>query len=411
MHDLQDQQTQYSNMGSRKKHNSLIQRLGILVIVFFLVVLVSSIAIVFYSLRHNNGGSTSTGAPGASHEIATPATPTSSPVHVDGPIGKIVYSTKTSPMDGPDVLALGWSPDSKRVGVGTLSAHSWDAATGGHVVSYGAARSGSVLDITWSPDGQRVAVTAVFQGVQIYDAISGVLLTTYSGSSQLATSSKTGGYMYSRQPLSGGSGAGVTAWSPDGQLMATSFFGSYGNIVQVWNTTTGRLVCTYRQHADRVGSLSWSPDGKYIASTSIDGSTQVWNASTGQRKHDFENNQRCNDGVAWSPDGKTIAYLQCDQVKIVNPLTGELLMTHSGPHDSWGLSDLAWSPDGKSIASAGDHIELWDVTTGKTYYTFSSNPSAIRVLAWSPNGNDIVSATALNSPEATSSVIQVWVAK
>jgi WD40 repeat protein len=181
MHDLQEQPTQYSNIGSRKKHNSFIQRLGILVMVFFLVVLMSSIAIVFSSLRHNNGGSISTGAPGASHETATPATPTPSPVLVDGPLGKIVYNTKISPMNGPDVFALGWSPDSKRIGVETMSAQSWDAATGRHVVSYGAVRSASIIAITWSPDGQRVAVTAVDQGVQIYDALSGALLTTYSG--------------------------------------------------------------------------------------------------------------------------------------------------------------------------------------------------------------------------------------
>jgi WD40 repeat protein len=83
----------------------------------------------------------------------------------------------------------------------------------------------------------------------------------------------------------------------------------------------------------------------------------------------------------------------------------------SGPERSGSVLDITWSLDAESIASAGDHIKLWDVITGKTYYTFSSNRSVIRVLAWSPNGNDIVSATALHSPEARSSIIQVWVAK
>ena len=283
-----------------------------------------------------------------------------------------------------------------------MSARSWDATTGKNVVSYGPQRNGSVFSVVWSPDGKRVAVTAVGQAVQIYNAATGKLLDTYPANGQASLSVKTGVSM-----LSGGSGAMATAWSPVGTLMATSFFGSYGTSVQVWDTATNKLVYNYTGNADVVGSLGWSPDGKYIVSASYDGSTQVWNARTGQKIHDFENNQRELSQAAWSPDGKTIAYIIGDQVKVVNPFSGKVLMTHNGPNDKYGLSDLTWSPDGKSIASAGDHIELWNVATGKTYYTFTKNPSTIRVLTWSPDGHYIVST---DSPETSSSTIQVWIA-
>jgi WD40 repeat protein len=379
-----------------RKSYTVMQRIGTLAAIVFLVVLVGGMALVFNAARHNNG---STGSGGVQH--VTPQA-TSSPAYPAGPIGKIVYSTKVSMMDGLDAYALTWSPASNRVGVATMSAHSWDATTGKNVVSYGPQRNGSVLSIAWSPDGKRVAITAVSQGVQIYNAGTGKLLDTYPASGQASLPVKTGASM-----LSGGSGAMATAWSPDGTLMATSFFGSYGTSVQVWNTTTNKLLYNYTGNADVVGSLSWSPDGKYIVSASYDGSTQVWNARTGQKIHDFENNQRQLSQAAWSPDGKTIAYTINDQVKVVDPFSGKVLMTHNGPHDKFGLSDLAWSPDGKSIASAGDHIELWHVATGKTYYTFTKNPSTIRVLTWSPNGQFIVST---DSPETTNSTIQVWVA-
>jgi WD40 repeat protein len=387
------------------KQPTLVQRFGILVAGVCLAALVGSIAIVFYSSRQSTPGP----APvGISPPTATART-TLVVYHPGTSLGNLVYHTTLSEVDAVTAGPLAWSPDSTRLGVATFSAQSWVAATGKDVVNYGPPGSRSVGAVVWSPDGQYVAVTGVGQGVQVYDARTGVLLKTYSDNGQAATVATTGGYLSASVPLSGGSGAGATAWSPDGHLMATAFFGSYGHAVQVWNTSTGHLVQTYTGQA-YVGSLSWSADGTSIAS-SDGGSIQVWNALTGQRIYDFEENTNCytTAAVAWSPDGNTLAYLSCDQVRVVNPFTGQLLRTHTGPHDSWGLSALAWSPDGKSVASAGDHVEVWSVATGRTYYTFTKNASPIKSLAWSPDGKYIASANFV--PHTIPVTIQVWSAE
>jgi WD40 repeat protein len=369
--------------------------------VIFLVTLVGSMAIVFRSVRHNDEARASA----CTHNETTTVQSTQPVIHQSKSLGKIVYSTPICPIDGSYIFApLTWSPYSKRLGVGIENAQSWFAPTGKDVVNYGPNRNASILAVVWSPDGQRIAVTAVSQGIQIFDASTGHLLKTYPDNSQASTVSTTGGYMSLKLPLSGGSGAGATSWSPGGKLMATAFFGSYGRSVQVWNTLTGKLVLNYTGHADVVESISWSADGRYVASSSADGSTQVWNALTGQKTHDFESQQRGGDDVAWSPDGKTIAYFARDQVRVVNPFTGKILVTHISPDDI-----LVWSPDGKSIASTGDHIELWSVATGKTYYTFTKNSQGIKTLAWSPDGNYI--ASDYQQPPYINATIQVWIAE
>ena len=76
---MQDQQTQNSSMGrlrpqdsQRPRRTSLVQRLGMLAAAVFLVALVGSLALVFYAVRHNNGGGAS---PNSTPAISTGRVP------------------------------------------------------------------------------------------------------------------------------------------------------------------------------------------------------------------------------------------------------------------------------------------------------------------------------------------------
>ena len=43
----------------------------------------------------------------------------------------------------------------------------------------------------------------------------------------------------------------------------------------------GSIFYTYRGHTDRILTVAWSPNGKYIASGSLDKTVQVWATNPG----------------------------------------------------------------------------------------------------------------------------------
>jgi WD40 repeat protein len=63
------------------------------------------------------------------------------------------------------------------------------------------------------------------------------------------------------------------AWSPDGKRLAT---GSLDQTAKVWDAASGRELLTLRGHYGPVRSLAWSPDGKRLATASSDGTVQVY---------------------------------------------------------------------------------------------------------------------------------------
>ena len=62
-----------------------------------------------------------------------------------------------------------------------------------------------------------------------------------------------------------------------GSLIASSV----GNIVRLWNATTGNLIRTCKGHTDIVWSVAFSPNGTTLASGSADGTVLLWGVPYG----------------------------------------------------------------------------------------------------------------------------------
>jgi WD40 repeat protein len=71
----------------------------------------------------------------------------------------------------------------------------------------------------------------------------------------------------------------------------------------VWDAGTGQETLTLKAHTEPVYSVAFSPDGKRLASASLDRMVKVWDAGTGQETLTLKGHHT----VAFSPDGQRLA--------------------------------------------------------------------------------------------------------
>jgi WD40 repeat protein len=67
------------------------------------------------------------------------------------------------------------------------------------------------------------------------------------------------------------------SFSPDGKWVVTA---SMDKTARVWEAATGKLVAELRGHTDEVYNAAFSPDGKFVVTASRDGTARVWAIST-----------------------------------------------------------------------------------------------------------------------------------
>ena len=93
-------------------------------------------------------------------------------------------------------------------------------------------------------------------------------------------------------------------FSPDFALVAASF--KDGDDLALWEVATGKAIRRVTTNGEVPTHISFSRDGKTIASTALDGVVSLWEAPTLRliRRSNLSDTGVCR--VAFSPDGKAI---------------------------------------------------------------------------------------------------------
>jgi WD40 repeat protein len=249
------------------------------------------------------------------------------PGHKDG-----VNSVAITP-DGLTLVSAGGStkPDSdKTIRVTLLKT--------GKVTHTLTSHTQGITSLSISPDGQTLASGSYDKTIKLWNLKTGQLINTLTGH---------------------GAWVRAVAFSPDGQTIVSGGGALTENTdtnIRVWDYSSGKQIRNIAANNNPVSFISFTPDGKTIVSGSETG-IKVWNANSGELVNSI--NAPSPEGIkaiAISPDGRTLATTSLDaSVRLWNLADGKLARTLKSAANNQNLdrpypSSVRFSPDGKTIA-------------------------------------------------------------
>jgi WD40 repeat protein/tRNA A-37 threonylcarbamoyl transferase component Bud32 len=336
--------------------------------------------------------------------------------------------------------------------------HLWDAGAGKRTVLRDEGPKWSRYPV-FSPDGRHLAAVFTDGTLALWDVSTAMPVAVLTDKADVATNADLGFSLDGRR-LAYPAGGRVSVWdadsgrpvgevgpvkavasvalSPDGTRLATG--GDYPeNTVRLWDVAGGRMTAELTGHKNRINFLSFSPDGRRLASASQDQTARLWDAAAGKLIANLTGHTGDVLRVFFSPDGKHLASASLDAtVRLWDATTGELdtvLLGHTGPiaqaafrpdgdllvtsstdgtQRLWDVHqaehkvcrghtgfvyDLAFRPDGKALASAAwdGTVRFWDVQTGRQTGSLKHGTDIVAALGFRPDGKQLASVARDNA--------------
>lgn len=169
------------------------------------------------------------------------------------------------------------------------------------------------------------------------------------------------------------------------------------------NLGVGSEVGIFTGHQDTIINATFSPDGKYLATTSKDKTMILWDVMTTKNLLTFSH-PKVVICCCFGPDSKYLVSGCQDRVcRLWDTKRGREWLSYTG-HEGIIIA-IAFSPDGNYVcsASADKSLRVWSATTAKTRFHLLGHLGIILSCSYTSDGRHIISND--------ESLLRVWSAE
>jgi len=178
---------------------------------------------------------------------------------------------------------------------------------------------------------------------------------------------------------------------PENLLLAIG--DGFANITVI-DVVTGKTKHSFEGHESSILYLSFSPDGRTLASVGSADNIRLWDLETAEPKKIVEHSV-FNRDITFSPDGSLFASTIAAYIRVWDVNTGkqrQLLKGHTA-----SILNISFSSDLRTVASASmdGTVRIWDVNTGRQLHAFDNHFGNYTSFAMSTDGKTVVAPTSI----------------
>jgi WD40 repeat protein len=274
------------------------------------------------------------------------------------------------------VVGTAFSPDGRRLVTASWdkTVRQWDSRTGQEVEPPYDRHSAQLFSAVYSPDRQCVASAGADRTIRVWRA---------RGRQDVAVLQGHTGYV------------NEVAFDPVGRRLASrssdSDFGDFtaDDSVRVWDVGPGASLPVLRGHLLTIYAVAYSPDGRWLASGSWDGTVRLWDAATGEPCATLPHTSYVF-GLAFGPDGTELLTgdRRSGQLRVWDVATARVRKEIPFHGANVRFHSLTVSPDGTRMAATAENqqctnhrLTVCDIASGKSLFRAKGV-----ALAYSPDG-------------------------